>query len=79
MVLMFVEPSAECEPQRLRDVLDHRVPARVAVMLGPEGGWAAAELESARAAGCLLVTLGPLTLRAESMPVAALAALLALS
>ena len=37
-----------------------------------------AELGAARAAGCLPVTLGPLTLRAESMPVAALAALSAI-
>lgn len=75
MVLMFVEPSAACEMRPLREVLDHTVPSRAAVLLGPEGGWAPGELEAARAAGCLMVTLGPLTLRAESMPVAALAAL----
>jgi 16S rRNA (uracil1498-N3)-methyltransferase len=78
LVLMFVEPSAACVPKPLRDLLDHRVPARGAVLLGPEGGWAPEELEAALAAGCLPVTLGPLTLRAESMPVAALAALQAI-
>ena len=78
MVLMFVEPSAACVPKALRALLDYTVPARGVVLLGPEGGWAAEELEAARAAGCVPVTLGPLTLRAESMPVAALAALQAI-
>ena len=75
MVLMFVEPAAEARVRPLRDVLARAVPARAAVLLGPEGGWSPSELEAARAAGCLFVSLGPLTLRAESMPVAALAAI----
>jgi hypothetical protein len=68
MVLMFVEPAAEARVRPLRDVLAHAVPARAVVLLGPEGGWSSS-------AGCLFVSLGPLTLRAESMPVAALAAI----
>ena len=75
MVLMFVEPSAARAARPLRDVLAHAVPARAAVLLGPEGGWSPGELAAARAAGCLLVTLGPLTLRAESMAVAAMSAI----
>jgi 16S rRNA (uracil1498-N3)-methyltransferase len=75
MKLMFVEPSATCVPQTLKSLLEHQVPARAAVVLGPEGGWADAEIDSALRSGCVAVTLGPLTLRAESMPVAALAAL----
>lgn len=75
MVLMFVEPSAASEARPLRECLDSVVPPRVAVLLGPEGGWSARELERAWAAGCRLVTLGPRTLRAESMAVAAIAAL----
>ena len=75
MVLMFVEPSASTSGRPLRDVLAHAVPARAAVLLGPEGGWSPGEIDAARAAGCAFVTLGPLTLRAESMPVAALAAI----
>ena len=78
MVLIFVEPSAACVPKPLRELVDHTVPARGAVLLGPEGGWSAGELDAAIAAGCLPVTLGPLTLRAESMAVAALAALSAI-
>ncbi len=48
---------------------------QVAVFIGPEGGFGEAELGLARAAGCWLVTLGPLTLRAETAALAALVAL----
>jgi len=75
MRLIFVEPSAPFAQQGLKSLLEYHVPARAAVMLGPEGGWSADEIETAIAGGCLPVTLGPLTLRAESMAVAALAAL----
>ncbi|HLZ72220.1 MAG TPA: RsmE family RNA methyltransferase [Dehalococcoidia bacterium] len=50
------------------------VPA-VAVFVGPEGGFSEAEVAMARQAGCRLLTLGPLTLRAETAAVAALVAL----
>ena len=73
--LIFVEPSADCAPQPLKRLLDHDVPPRAAVLLGPEGGWAADEIGRALAGGAMAVSLGPLTLRAESMPVGALAAL----
>ena len=76
--LMFVEPSAPAATVSLRAVLTARAPAAVTILLGPEGGWAAEELEAGRAAGCEMVTLGPLTLRAEAMPVAAMAAIEAL-
>jgi 16S rRNA (uracil1498-N3)-methyltransferase len=75
IILIFVEPSAECAPRPLKQLLDHDVPARAAVLLGPEGGWSSEEVAQSLAAGAMAVSLGPLTLRAESMPVAALAAL----
>ena len=76
--LIFAEPSTGCVTQPLKRLLDHDVPSRAAVLLGPEGGWAADEIAGALASGAMAVSLGPLTLRAESMPVAALAALNAL-
>lgn len=76
--LIFVEPSAGCVTRPLKSVLDHDVPARAAVLIGPEGGWSPQEIEQALASAAVPVSLGPLTLRAESMPVAALAALTAL-
>lgn len=49
--------------------------ASIAVLLGPEGGWTAAERESARMAGWIPVSLGPRILRAETAAAAALAIL----
>jgi 16S rRNA (uracil1498-N3)-methyltransferase len=47
-------------------------------LVGPEGGWTAAERDLALAAGCTPLSLGALTLRAAAVPLAATAALLAL-
>lgn len=47
----------------------------ITFLSGPEGGLSTAEENSARAAGFVAVTLGPRTLRAETAPLAALAAL----
>lgn len=41
------------------------VPARVTLLVGPEGGWTAEELEGARAAGVRVVRFGVLTMRVE--------------
>jgi 16S rRNA (uracil1498-N3)-methyltransferase len=46
---------------------------RVALMLGPEGGWTDDERQQANGAGWLPVSLGPLILRAETAAAAALA------
>jgi 16S rRNA (uracil1498-N3)-methyltransferase len=73
--LIFVEPSAEAAARPLRSI--ESPPAAASVLLGPEGGWSPREVAAAVGTGCVPVTLGPLTLRAESMPVAALAALAA--
>ena len=47
----------------------------LSVFSGPEGGFAAHELEAARGYGIMPVTLGPRTLRAETAPLAAAAAI----
>ncbi len=46
--------------------------ARVLVLVGPEGGFAAAEVEQAEDAGCTTVSLGARRLRAETAGLAAL-------
>jgi 16S rRNA (uracil1498-N3)-methyltransferase len=46
---------------------------RVALMIGPEGGWTESERQRATDAGWTAVSLGPLILRAETAAVAALA------
>lgn len=76
--LMFVEPSAGRVARAVKSLLAEPQPHTATVLLGPEGGWSAEEIEQAVAAGRIPVTLGALTLRADSMPVAALAALQAI-
>jgi len=48
-------------------------PAAALLLTGPEGGWSAAELATARAAAVTGISLGPRTLRAETAPAIALA------
>ncbi|QTF92740.1 RsmE family RNA methyltransferase, partial [Halomonas sp. BM-2019] len=50
-------------------------PASVALLIGPAGGLAEAEVEAARAAGFAPLTLGPRILRTETAPVVALSLL----
>jgi 16S rRNA (uracil1498-N3)-methyltransferase len=50
-------------------------PSTVLLLVGPEGGWSAAEIATAREAGAQAISLGPRTLRAEAAPAVALAGL----
>ncbi|WP_108446156.1 16S rRNA (uracil(1498)-N(3))-methyltransferase [Halomonas denitrificans] len=50
-------------------------PASAAVLIGPEGGLAEAEVEAARAQGFAPLSLGPRVLRTETAPVVALSLL----
>ena len=77
--LLFAEPSLDVPTQPLRQALSGAVPDRLDVLIGPEGGWSSSEVAAAVGAGCVPVSLGTLTIRAEAMPVAALAAILAVS
>jgi 16S rRNA (uracil1498-N3)-methyltransferase len=71
--LLLVEPTASGGTERsMRDLLG-RTPASVAVIVGPEGGWTAEERDQMIAAGCTPVTLGALTLRADAVPLVAIA------
>ena len=51
-------------------------PATVALLIGPEGGFANEELEAARAAGAISFSLGPRILRTETAAVVASALIL---
>ncbi|MDY6983122.1 MAG: 16S rRNA (uracil(1498)-N(3))-methyltransferase [Pseudomonadota bacterium] len=71
-------------PAELRLVFDHRQAATldgarpeggVALLIGPEGGLAPAEIDLARSAGFNGIALGKRVLRTETAPVAALAVL----
>jgi 16S rRNA (uracil1498-N3)-methyltransferase len=69
--LLLAESGAETSLARLAGRLPR--PSAVTVIVGPEGGFAAEEIEAARAAGCLTVGLGPRTLRSETAAITAIA------
>jgi 16S rRNA (uracil1498-N3)-methyltransferase len=73
--LMFVEPGADGECESLSSLRDEPTPQDAAILIGPEGGWAADEYEAAKTRGIRLVTLGRRTLRADAVPVAAISVL----
>ena len=71
--LLLVEPMvADGAEQSMRSLLDRKV-ASVAVIVGPEGGWTTEERDAVIAGGGTPATLGSLTLRADAVPLAALA------
>ena len=71
--LMLVEPDVGEDATRLSE-LDLSPQREATVIIGPEGGWTSGELEQGGSVS-RLVTLGGRTLRADAMPVVALAAL----
>ena len=70
-LLLSLQPDSTPLAQRLARL----APGPVLFLSGPEGGLSGTEEEAARAHGFLPVSLGPRTLRAETAPLAALAAL----
>jgi 16S rRNA (uracil1498-N3)-methyltransferase len=71
--LMLVEPAASGSETCSLHVLENHAAGSLALIVGPEGGWTAEERANAEQSGCLAVTLGRLTLRADAVAVAALA------
>jgi 16S rRNA (uracil1498-N3)-methyltransferase len=72
---LLVEPALAmpqgAEPDAERATTIHASPLVMAC--GPEGGWAPSEVDAAAAAGWMPWSLGPFTLRAEQVTLAALA------
>lgn len=73
--LLFVEPSASGAATPIRSLLDTSPPSNAVLIVGPEGGWAEGERAAAMTAGCVCVTLGDLTLRADAVGAAAISVL----
>ncbi len=71
--LMLLEPLISDGAARTLQQIPRA--SAVELVVGPEGGWAASEVQSAAAAGAMLVTLGGLTLRADAAPLVAITAL----
>ena len=71
-------PWELAEPRPLREVFERALPAAssVLVIIGPEGGFAAGEVERASAAGALPISLGRRILRTETAALVVLSAIL---
>ena len=72
---MLVEPAAGAPAEPIAALRTVPPPQDAAVLVGPEGGWVEEEWAAARARGVRLITLGPRTLRADAVPVAAISVL----
>jgi 16S rRNA (uracil1498-N3)-methyltransferase len=70
--LMLWEGARE---HSLREVLPANRPSRIVIAIGPEGGFAAEEVDAARASGFVTVGLGPRILRTETAALVALSIL----
>ncbi len=70
--LMLIEPGGGATGTR-GALAELPRPAAAHLLVGPEGGWAAEEVEAAVANGWTPMTLGRRTLRADAAPVAAIA------
>jgi 16S rRNA (uracil1498-N3)-methyltransferase len=70
--VMLAEPASAVRAVTLRDL---EPPASATLIVGPEGGWTAGEVDEAAARGTMLLTLGTHTLRADAVPIVALTAL----
>jgi len=73
--ILLVEPSSPVAGHPASTLGSTR-PASATILIGPEGGWSVAEIESAVAAGYVPITLGRRTLRADAVPIVALGLLL---
>jgi len=70
-LIALAEPSLAARPGELPSR-----PDTATVLVGPEGGWAPAEIDALAAAGAILISLGGRTLRADAAPLVALAVVL---
>jgi 16S rRNA (uracil1498-N3)-methyltransferase len=73
--MMFVEPGADVGVDAIATLQGPPAPADATLFVGPEGGWAPEEWALAAAQGVRLISLGPRTLRADAVPIAALSVL----
>ena len=73
--LLLVEPAAARGAASVQSLSGEARPSSAVVAVGPEGGWTEVEVAQAARAGFRPTTLGRRALRAEVVPVAALAVL----
>jgi len=73
--MMLVEPSASADVEPVAALQRAPAPPDATVFVGPEGGWTEPEWSAASARGVRLITLGPRTLRADAVAIAAISVL----
>ena len=72
--LLLAEPSADVQAHGLAALNGPR-PASASLLVGPEGGWSATEVEMALRAGWTAITFGRRTLRADAVAIVAIGVL----
>lgn len=71
---LTIVPWEEARGVRMKDVLAEKPDVKkIGIVIGPEGGMTAAEIEAMMAAGAKPITLGPRILRAETAAVSSVA------
>ena len=74
---LLAEPGLlQVDSVGIRSLSAEPAPASAVLIVGPEGGWTADEVEVARRAACTPLTLGARTLRADAAAAVAITALL---
>ena len=73
--ILLVEPNNYSTQNGLTSLSNQPKPSASTLAIGPEGGWAKSELESANNHNFLCLTLGTRTFRADAAPVAAISVL----
>ena len=72
--VMLVEPTAAMEGHAPSTLAGNR-PESASLLVGPEGGWSEEEVTAAVRAGCIPLSLGRRTLRADAVPIVAIGVL----
>jgi 16S rRNA (uracil1498-N3)-methyltransferase len=73
--LVLIEPGASVEGHPPAVLNGGARPASATLLVGPEGGWTAAEIDAALKAGYVPMTLGRRTLRADAVAIVAIGVL----
>ena len=73
--MMFVEPALDIAVEPIRALRGDSPPSDAALVVGPEGGWDDEECAAAHARNVRLLCLGPRTLRADAVAIAAISVL----
>jgi 16S rRNA (uracil1498-N3)-methyltransferase len=73
--IMTVEPGTAATVAPISVLQQEPAPTDAMLFVGPEGGWTAEEWSVAADHGVRLISLGPRTLRADAVPIAAISVL----